>query len=85
MRGRLEVHHAPTNGNYWHTTLDTYRPTDRAFVKSTGDRQNSDRNMFKALKQNLLQCYEVDCIPQYKISRCHYLKWYACIVPCVHL
>lgn len=84
VRGRLEVHHAPTNGNYWHTTLDTYRPTDKTFVRPTGDRQSVDRNMFKALKQDLLQCCEVDSVPQYRISRRQYMKWYACLVPCVN-
>ena len=85
VRGRLEVHHAPTNGNYWHTTLDTFRPSDKSFIQPTSDRQNSDRNMFKALKQDLLQCYDIDSVPNYSILRRHYMKWIACLLPCSKL
>lgn len=70
VKGRLIVHHVPTNGNYWHTTLDTYRPADECYVKPDERLKSSDKHMFKALKQNLLQCCYIDTIPDYTLS-CH--------------
>lgn len=83
--GRLEVHHAPTNGNYWHTTLDTYRPTGKELVRPIGDKESSDRRMFKALKQNLCQFCRINMEPSYTIASRYYLKWYAYIIPCIYL
>lgn len=80
--GRLELHHSPTNGNYWHTTLDTTRPAETDYIHPDGKKQSSDRNMFKALKQNLLQCREIDTLPVYKIAHKYYIKWYARLIPC---
>ena len=78
---RLELNHAPTNGNYWHVTLDTYRPSETDYVHSDGKRQSADKRMFKALKQDLIQkCFfekEVD----YNISQCYYMRfpyWLLC-------
>lgn len=82
LRARARVHHSPTNGNYWHVTLDTYRPDETDYVSSSGKQQSSDRNMFKSLKQHLRLCGVVDAIPKYKISRFHYLKWFAVFLPC---
>ena len=72
---RLKVHHSPNNANYWHMTLDTYRPVDKDPV-APGERiDNSDRKMFKALKQDLVQCYDIDKLPGYKIKRYLFMKW----------
>ena len=72
---RLKVHHAPNNANYWHMTLDTYRPVDKDPV-APGERiDNSDRKMFKALKQDVVQCYNIDKLPDYKIKRYLFMKW----------
>lgn len=81
MKARLKLHHAPTNGNYWHVTLDTYRPTDHAPVGPDEHLNNTDRNMFKALKHDLLQCCDIDLVPDYKFKKCDYLRWYACLIP----
>ena len=72
---RLKVHHAPNNANYWHMTLDTYRPIDKKPVAPNDRIDNSDRNMFKALKQDLVQCYYIDKSPDYKIKRYSFIKW----------
>ena len=73
---RLKVNHAPNNANYWHMTLDTYRPIDKNPVASGEKLDNSDKKMFKALKQDLVQCYDIDKLPDYKIKRCSYMKWH---------
>lgn len=78
---RLKVHHAPNNANYWHMTLDTYRPTDKNPVAPDERFNNSDRNMFKALKQDLLLCYSIDKSPDYSIKRCSYIKWQYLFLP----
>lgn len=75
VRGRIKVHHSPTNGNYWHITLDTYRPNEKDFVLPDGKRQSSDKQMFKALKQDLVQRCAVNASPNYKISKFAYLRW----------
>lgn len=72
---RIKVHHAPNNANYWHATLDTYRPTDQNPVAPNDMLDNSDRKMFKALKQDLLQNYSINELPNYRIRRCSYIKW----------
>ena len=82
VHARLLLHHAPINGNYWHVTLDTYRPSETDYVPPRGQRVSSDRKMFKALKQNLLRRYEIDALPGYRIANRYYMKWYACLVPC---
>lgn len=75
VRGRIKVHHSPTNGNYWHITLDTYRPNETDFVQPDGKKQSSDKQMFKALKQDLVQRCEVNSSPNYKISKLVYIRW----------
>lgn len=87
VRGRLKIHHMPTNGNYWHVTLDTYRPQNKKFVNPSEKQNNPDKKMFKALKQILIQGdkYKIDTIPKYKISRQYYIKWYALIIPFINL
>lgn len=72
---RIKVHHAPNNANYWHATLDTYRPIDKTPVQPTEVLGNSDRKMFKSLKQDLLQNYSINKLPDYRIRRCTYIKW----------
>lgn len=72
VKPRIKVSHSPTKVNYWHMVLDTYRPTDFAPVLPT-DRQNaSDRKMFKALKQDLMQNYSINLHPEYTIESCDY-------------
>lgn len=84
VRGRIKVHHSPTNGNYWHITLDTYRPNEKDFVLPDGRRQGSDKQMFKALKQDLVQRCDVNASPNYKISKYAYLRWpYLLLAPIV--
>ena len=75
VRPRIKVHHAPTNANYWHITLDTYRPTDTEPVGPEEKLTSSDKKMFKALKQDLMQNSTTDTEPDYKLSRCSYLRW----------
>lgn len=75
VKGRIKVHHSPTNGNYWHVTLDTYRPNEKDFVHSDGKKQSSDKQMFKALKQDLVQCCSINAFPNYKISKSLYYRW----------
>lgn len=71
---RLKVNHVPTNVNYWHITLDTYRPTDVDFVKPTDKLNSSDKSMFKALKQNLVQCCFINIDADYTIDSSFYMK-----------
>lgn len=71
---RLKVHHEPSKVNYWHMTLDTYRPTDISYIHSEDKQNSGDRKMFKALKQDLLQCYSIDRNPNYCINPTDYLK-----------
>lgn len=75
VKGRLKVHHSPTNGNYWHITLDTYRPDSMDYVKAIEKQSSTDKHMFKALKQDLVQRCGINVIPNYHISRRIYLKW----------
>lgn len=75
VRGRIKVHHSPTNGNYWHITLDTYRPSEKDFVDPKGRKQSSDKQMFKALKQDLVQRCSINVTPCYKIARHFYYRW----------
>lgn len=72
VKPRIKVHHVPTKINYWHMTLDTYRPTDSDFVHPDEKQNNSDKSMFKALKQDLLQCYQINSMPEYTIESCDY-------------
>lgn len=85
VRGRIKVHHAPTNGNYWHITLDTYRPNSKEFICSIGDRQNADKQMFKALKQDLRQRLIVDEKPHYSLSRREYVRFFYLFLLSSHL
>lgn len=69
----IRVHHIPTMVNYWHMTLDTYRPTDSGYIKATDKQNSSDRKMLKALKQDLLQCCQININPDYSIEECDYI------------
>lgn len=71
---RLRVHHAPTKANYWHMTLDTYRPTDIDYIRPEDKLNNSDKSMFKALKQDLLTCCEINLQPEYTIDEVDYIN-----------
>ncbi len=71
----IKVHHSPSMVNYWHMTLDTKRPIDTHYIHPEEKMDNSDRKMFKSLKQDLLQHIQVNAKPNYQISPCHYLKW----------
>lgn len=73
VRPRLKVNHVPTKVNYWHTTLDTFRPNDEDFVKPAEKLNSTDRSMFKALKQNLVQCYYINYSPEYEIDSVYYM------------
>jgi hypothetical protein len=81
VRGRLKVHHAPTNGNYWHITLDTYRPDSAEYVQPEGDRKSSDKTMFKALKQDLLRHGTFDEMPNYELRRRDYFRGFYWLIP----
>lgn len=81
IRPRIKVHHAPTNANYWHVTLDTTRPTDKMPVEPTENLSKSDRKLFKALKQDLKRCCTINTNPDYKIPRRIYMKWPYWIIP----
>lgn len=81
IRPRIKVHHAPTNANYWHVTLDTTRPTDKKPVEPTEKLSNPDKRIFKALKQDLILHYTINTKPDYKIHRRIYMKWPYWIIP----
>ena len=84
VKGRIKVHHSPTNGNYWHITLDTYRPNETDFVHPDEKKQSSDKQMFKALKQDLVQRCEINALPNYRISKLSYIRWpYILLTPLV--
>ncbi len=70
----IKVHHMPTMVNYWHMTLDTYRPIESHYVESYDKQKNSDKKMFKALKQDLLQRYKINESPCYSIESCDYIS-----------
>lgn len=72
---RIKVHHNPCKANYWHFTLDTYRPSDTEPVKPEEKLNNSDKRMFKSLKQDLVQKCTVNAEPGYQLSRACYIKW----------
>ena len=74
IKPRIKVHHSPTNANYWHATLDAYRPTDKKPVVPEENLNNSDKKMFKALKQDLVRCCDINKAPDYRISRFSYTK-----------
>ena len=75
IRPRLKVNHSPTMANYWHVTLDTYRPIDKTPVPSYDKICSSDKRMFKALKQDLKQHIMCDSKPNYKLSYSDYMRW----------
>lgn len=75
VRPRIKLHHAPNNANYWHITLDTYRPIDKEYVSPEERLNSSDKRMFKALKQDLKQHCSIDTDPNYTLSRFSYLRW----------
>lgn len=79
IRPRTRINHAPTNANYWHVTLDTYRPTDIVPISPYEKQNSSDKKLFKALKQDLIHHCTVDSKPDYKISRHSYVKWPYCL------
>lgn len=76
VRPRIKVHHSPSKVNYWHMTLDTYRPTDFYYVRPDEKQDSSDNKMFKALKQDLVQCCNVDEIPSYRLHKSDYYQWF---------
>ena len=53
-------------------TLDTYRPTDISYIHPEDKQNSGDKKMFKALKQDLLQCYSIDLNPDYRIDLMDY-------------
>lgn len=69
---RIRVHHSPSNANYWHMALDTYRPNEATFIKPEDGQKSTDKKMFKALKQDLLQNYTINSQPSYRIEACDY-------------
>lgn len=71
---RIRVHHSPTNANYWHMTLDTYRPKDETYINPEDKQDSSDRKMFKALKQDLVQCCTINGTPTYQLNAEDYYK-----------
>lgn len=73
VKPRIKVNHLPTKVNYWHMALDTYRPTDLEPVHPTERQNASDRKMFKALKQDLMQNYIINLHPEYTIEGCDYI------------
>ena len=73
VKPRLKVHHKPTKVNYWHITLDTYRPTDTKLVSPSEKQNNTDRNMFKALKKNLTKCCYTNLNPEYCLKTEDYI------------
>lgn len=79
IKPRIKVHHAPSNANYWHITLDTYRPTDTSPISPYDKQNNSDKKMFKALKQDLIQHCTLDSKPDYTLSRFSYVNWPYCL------
>lgn len=74
VNSRIKVHHSASKVNYWHMTLDTYRPTDRNYIRPDEKQNSADKSMFKALKQDLMQCYAINAKPEYSIVPCDYLK-----------
>lgn len=76
VRPRIKVHHTPSKVNYWHVTLDTYRPTDIYYVRPDEKQDSSDNKMFKALKQDLVQCCHADEAPSYQLGKRDYYKWF---------
>ena len=74
VRPRIKVHHSPTMVNYWHMTLDTYRPTDSNYVLSTEQLNSSDKKMFKSLKHDLLDHIGINVVPSYTIAENNYIK-----------
>ena len=68
----IKIHHMPTKVNYWHMTLDTFRPTDTECLAPTEKQSSPDKKMFKALKQDLLQCCQINLTPEYSIDSCDY-------------
>lgn len=71
---RIKVHHAPTMVNYWHMTLDTYRPTDVDYVHSDERQNSADKRMFIALKQDLLQHVQINTTPDYHLDAYNYIR-----------
>lgn len=76
VRPRIMVHHSPTMANYWHMTLDTYRPEDNTFVRAEERLSSTDRKMFVSLKQDIVNHCTVNEKPNYKLKRCDYKKSY---------
>jgi hypothetical protein len=86
VKPRIKVHHSPTNGNYWHMTLDTYRPSDKNYVTPDEKKSSWDRNMFKALKQHLIQASKGEKNLDYHISSHFYIRWPYLFIPlCVKI
>lgn len=69
--GRTKVNHMPTKANYWHITLDSFRPNEKVPV-SPESKISSDHRMFVSLKQHLAQCCEINVKPDYCIDPIYY-------------
>lgn len=76
VRPRIMVHHSPTMANYWHMTLDTYRPEDDTFVRPEEKLSSTDRKMFVSLKQDIVNHCKVNEKPDYRLKRRDYKKLY---------
>lgn len=76
VRPRIMVHHSPTMANYWHMTLDTYRPEDNIYVRPEEKLSSTDRKMFVSLKQDIINHCIVNEKPNYKLKRWDYKKPY---------
>lgn len=76
VRPRIKVHHSPTMANYWHMTLDTYRPEDNTYVHPEEKLSSTDKKMFVSLKQDIVNHCKVNEKPNYKLKRKDYKKPY---------
>lgn len=88
VRPRIKVHHSPTMANYWHMTLDTYRPEDDAYVRPEEKLSSTDKKMFISLKQDIVNHCKVNEKPNYKLKRKDYIKAYTkkdCLLDAVGL
>ncbi len=69
---RTKVNHSPTQLNYWHVTVDTYRPTEHDYIHPEEKISSGDRKILKALKLDLKEKAVVTMNVDYRIKRCDY-------------
>ena len=81
---QIRVHHMPTMVNYWHMTLDTYRPINEKYIQPDEKQDSSDKSMFKALKQDLIQYHHVNERPNYCLDKIDYKKAIFCLFRLFH-